>query len=68
MVLTKHRTVIGENVFVGSDCQLVAPVTIGNNATIGAGTTVTNDVEADTLAISRTKQKSIQGWKRPTKK
>lgn len=64
----KHRTVIGENVFVGSDCQLVAPVTIGNNATIGAGTTVTNDVEADTLAISRTKQKSIQGWKRPTKK
>jgi bifunctional UDP-N-acetylglucosamine pyrophosphorylase/glucosamine-1-phosphate N-acetyltransferase len=64
----KHRTVIGENVFVGSDCQLVAPVTIGNNATIGAGTTVTIDVDADTLAISRTKQKSIQGWKRPTKK
>jgi bifunctional UDP-N-acetylglucosamine pyrophosphorylase/glucosamine-1-phosphate N-acetyltransferase len=64
----KHRTVIGENVFVGSDCQLVAPVTIGNNATIGAGTTVTTDVEADTLSISRTKQKSVQGWKRPTKK
>ena len=64
----KHRTVIGENVFVGSDCQLVAPVTIGDNATIGAGSTVTVDVEADVLALSRSKQRSIQGWKRPTKK
>ncbi|MBT5032501.1 MAG: bifunctional UDP-N-acetylglucosamine diphosphorylase/glucosamine-1-phosphate N-acetyltransferase GlmU [Proteobacteria bacterium] len=64
----KHRTVIGENVFVGSDCQLVAPVTIADNATIGAGTTVTNDVEADVLIISRVKQRSVRGWKRPTKK
>ena len=64
----KHRTVIGENVFVGSDCQLVAPITIADNATIGAGTTVTSDVEADMLIISRVKQRSVQGWKRPTKK
>ena len=64
----KHRTVIGENVFVGSDCQLVAPVTIGDNATIGAGSTVTSDVEAGTLAISRSRQRAISGWQRPSKK
>jgi bifunctional UDP-N-acetylglucosamine pyrophosphorylase / glucosamine-1-phosphate N-acetyltransferase len=63
----KHQTVIKDNVFVGSDTQLVAPVTIGENVTIAAGTTVTKDVEPDALVISRTKQKSIEGWKRPVK-
>ena len=64
----KHHTSIGENVFVGSDCQLVAPVTIEDGATIGAGSTITNDVSANMLAISRGKQREINGWQRPTKK
>jgi bifunctional UDP-N-acetylglucosamine pyrophosphorylase / glucosamine-1-phosphate N-acetyltransferase len=63
----KHQTIIEDNVFVGSDTQLVAPVTIGKNVTIAAGTTVTKNVEQDALVISRTKQKSIEGWKRPVK-
>ena len=66
--VNKHLTVIKDNVFVGSDCQLVAPVTVGEGATLGAGTTVTRDVEADTLTISRVKQQSIKGWKRPQKR
>lgn len=63
----KHQTIIEDNVFVGSDTQLIAPVTIGAGATIGAGTTVTKDAPADSLSLSRTKQKSIPGWKRPKK-
>lgn len=63
----KHQTVIGDNVFIGSATQLVAPVKIGNNATIGAGTTITSDVASNDLAITRVKQKSIVGWKRPIK-
>lgn len=63
----KHKTVIGDDVFIGSDTQLVAPVTIGRGATVGAGTTVTDDVGADELVISRVKQKTISGWKRPRK-
>jgi len=63
----KHQTVIEDNVFVGSATQLVAPVKIGKNATIGAGSTITTDVAADDLAITRVKQKSILGWKRPVK-
>ena len=63
----KHQTTIGDNVFVGSATQLVAPVKIGKNATIGAGSTITSDVSESELAITRVKQKSIQGWKRPTK-
>lgn len=63
----KHQTVIGNNVFVGSDCQLVAPVTIGDDATIGAGSTITTDVESGKLAISRGRQRQISGWQRPTK-
>ena len=63
----KHQTVIGENVFVGSDSQLVAPVNIADGATIGAGSTITNDVGNKQLAISRVKQKQIDGWQRPTK-
>lgn len=64
----KHQTIIEDNVFVGSATQLVAPVKIGKNATIGAGSTITLDVAADDLAITRVKQKSITGWKRPEKK
>ncbi len=63
----KHQTVIADNVFVGSATQLVAPVKIGKNATIGAGSTITTDVAEDELAITRVKQKSIKGWKRPAK-
>jgi bifunctional UDP-N-acetylglucosamine pyrophosphorylase/glucosamine-1-phosphate N-acetyltransferase len=58
----KHRTVIGDNVFVGSDVQLVAPVKVGNNSLIAAGTTVTMDVPADSLAIARTAQVNKVGW------
>ena len=63
----KHQTTIEDNVFIGSATQLVAPVKIGKNATVGAGSTITVDVVADELAITRVKQKSITGWKRPTK-
>ena len=63
----KHQTTIGDNVFVGSATQLIAPVKIGKNATIGAGSTITTDVAEDELAITRVKQKSITGWKRPVK-
>lgn len=64
----KFKTVIGNNVFVGSDAQLVAPVTIEDGATIGAGTTVTKDVSCDELVISRVPQRHIQHWQRPVKK
>jgi len=64
----KYQTKIGNDVFVGSDCQLVAPVTIGNGATTAAGTTVVNDVPEDALAVARTKQRNLNNWKRPTKK
>ena len=64
----KHQTVIGNDVFVGSDCQLVAPVQIEDGATIGAGSTVTNNVGPQQLAISRAKQRVIEHWQRPTKK
>ncbi len=58
----KYRTVIGERAFIGSDTQLVAPVTVGDDAFVGAGSTVTEDVESGHLALSRTRQKSIGGW------
>jgi len=58
----KHKTVIGNGVFVGSDVQLVAPVTVGANALIAAGTTVTQDVPPDSLAIARTPQVNKDGW------
>ncbi len=63
----KHKTIIGDDVFVGSDTQLVAPVTIANGVTIGAGTTVTKNVGENQLTISRAKQVSIEGWQRPRK-
>lgn len=64
----KHRTIIGNGAFIGSDTQLIAPVSVGENATIGAGSTITNDVEAGELTLSRAAQKTIRGWKRPVKK
>jgi len=64
----KHQTVIGDDVFVGSDCQLVAPVSIANGATIGAGSTITRNAPAGELTLSRSKQMSIKNWQRPKKK
>ncbi|MGH8428210.1 MAG: bifunctional UDP-N-acetylglucosamine diphosphorylase/glucosamine-1-phosphate N-acetyltransferase GlmU [Gammaproteobacteria bacterium] len=64
----KHKTVIGDDAFIGSDCPLVAPVEIGAGATIGAGSTITEDVPADTLTIARAPQTIVKGWKRPKKK
>ncbi|MDH4237630.1 MAG: UDP-N-acetylglucosamine diphosphorylase/glucosamine-1-phosphate N-acetyltransferase, partial [Nitrospira sp.] len=58
----KHRTTIGDNVFLGSDTQLVAPVTVGDGAVIAAGTTVTADVPADALAIARIQQINRADW------
>jgi bifunctional UDP-N-acetylglucosamine pyrophosphorylase/glucosamine-1-phosphate N-acetyltransferase len=59
--------VIEDDVFIGSDTQLVAPVTVGRGATLGAGTTLTRDAPPDQLTVSRAKQVSIPGWKRPIK-
>ncbi|MCX7627279.1 MAG: bifunctional UDP-N-acetylglucosamine diphosphorylase/glucosamine-1-phosphate N-acetyltransferase GlmU [Methylophilaceae bacterium] len=64
----KHRTVIEDYAFIGSDTQLVAPVTVGEGATIGAGSTITRDAPAGELTLSRCKQLTILGWKRPRKK
>jgi bifunctional UDP-N-acetylglucosamine pyrophosphorylase/glucosamine-1-phosphate N-acetyltransferase len=58
----KHPTVIGDRVFVGSNVELVAPVTVGNQSSIAAGTTVTKDVPEGALAVSRVKQRNIRGW------
>jgi bifunctional UDP-N-acetylglucosamine pyrophosphorylase/glucosamine-1-phosphate N-acetyltransferase len=63
----KHRTVIEDDVFIGSDTQLVAPIRVGRGATLGAGTTLTKDAPPGELTISRAKQVSIPGWKRPVK-
>lgn len=63
----KFLTVIEDGAFIGSDTQLVAPVTVGRNATIGAGSTITRDAPADALTLSRVKQLTRDGWKRPTK-
>ena len=64
----KHRTVIGDDVHVGSNCVLVAPITIGAGATIGGGSTVTKAAPAGELTLVRAKQVTIEGWKRPVKK
>ena len=64
----KHRTIIEDDVFIGSDTQLVAPVTVKRGATLGAGTTLTKDAPEGALTLSRAKQITIQGWKRPVKK
>jgi bifunctional UDP-N-acetylglucosamine pyrophosphorylase/glucosamine-1-phosphate N-acetyltransferase len=64
----KYRTVVEDDAFIGSDTQLVAPVTVGRGATLGAGTTLTKDAPPGSLTISRVRQTSISGWKRPVKK
>jgi bifunctional UDP-N-acetylglucosamine pyrophosphorylase/glucosamine-1-phosphate N-acetyltransferase len=63
----KHVTVIEDDAFIGSDTQLVAPVTVGRGATLGAGTTLVRDAPAGQLTVSRARQTSIPGWKRPVK-
>ena len=63
----KFKTIIEDDVFVGSDTQLIAPVKVGKGATIAAGTTVTNNVNDNELVVSRVRQKQLSGWKRPTK-
>ena len=63
----KHRTVIEDDVFIGSDTQLVAPVRVGRGATLGAGTTLTEDAPPGELTISRARQMTIPNWKRPVK-
>lgn len=63
----KHRTIIEDDVFIGSDTQLVAPVRVGKGATLGAGTTLTKDAPASTLTVSRARQMAIAGWQRPVK-
>jgi bifunctional UDP-N-acetylglucosamine pyrophosphorylase/glucosamine-1-phosphate N-acetyltransferase len=60
--INKHKTIIGNRVFVGSDVQFVAPVNIGDDALIAAGSTITKDVENDSLGITRAEQKNIVGW------
>ncbi len=64
----KHRTVIGDDASIGSNCVLVAPVTIGRGATIGGGSTIAKEAPAETLTVSRARQMSLPGWKRPVKK
>ena len=66
--VNKFQTIIEDDAFIGSDTQLVAPVKVGQGATLGAGTTLTKDAPARQLTISRTAQKTIVGWVRPTKK
>ena len=66
--VNKFQTVIEDDVFIGSDTQLIAPVKITSGSTIGAGSTITMDTLPEKLTLSRSKQRSIPGWKRPTKK
>jgi len=63
----KFRTIIEDDVFIGSDTQLVAPVRVGRGATLGAGTTLSKDAPPEQLTVSRAKQVSVAGWKRPVK-
>lgn len=65
--VNKHKTNIGDDVFIGSGTELVAPVTIGAGATIGAGTTVSKNAPAGQLTVSRSRQTTVSGWKRPTR-
>lgn len=66
--VNKFKTIIGDQVFVGSDSQLVAPVNIAKGSTIGAGSTITRDTPEDQLTLSRSKQMSVSTWRRPIKK
>lgn len=64
----KHKTLIGEDVFIGSNNSLIAPVSIGNGSNTAAGSTITQDVDKSQLAVARARQRNIDGWKRPVKK
>ncbi len=66
--VNKFTTEMGDHAFIGSNSSLVAPVRIGKNATTGAGSTITTDVEDNSLSVGRGKQRNITGWNRPTKK
>ncbi len=66
--MNKHQTIIEDGAFIGSDTQLVAPVTIGKNATIGAGSTIRKSAPAEELTLTESKQKTVYGWVRPKKK
>ncbi|WP_338519210.1 bifunctional UDP-N-acetylglucosamine diphosphorylase/glucosamine-1-phosphate N-acetyltransferase GlmU [Alteromonas gracilis] len=66
--VNKSKTVIGENAFIGSNSSLVAPVSVGDGATVGAGSVITSAVEDNALAVARGKQRNIANWPRPTKK
>ena len=63
----KHRTTLGEGVFVGSNSTLVAPLVIESGGFVAAGSTVTDDVKADQLAVARGRQRNVDGWQRPKK-
>ncbi|MFV0371792.1 MAG: bifunctional UDP-N-acetylglucosamine diphosphorylase/glucosamine-1-phosphate N-acetyltransferase GlmU [Azonexus sp.] len=65
--VNKHKTVIEDDVFIGSDTQLVAPVTVGRGATLGAGTTLTKNAPANALTVSRARQLTLEGWQKPQK-
>ncbi len=65
--VNKHRTVIGDGAFIGSNTSLVAPVTVGPGATIGAGSVITKEAPADALSVARAEQQTVAGWKRPKK-
>lgn len=66
--INKHKTTIGDHAFIGSNTELVAPVTIGEHATIGAGSTITRDAPANQLTLCRGQQRTIANWQRPKKK
>ena len=66
--VNKHQTIIEDDVFIGTDTQLVAPVIIKKGATIGAGSTIVEDTPENMLTLSRASQKSISNWQRPKKK
>jgi bifunctional UDP-N-acetylglucosamine pyrophosphorylase/glucosamine-1-phosphate N-acetyltransferase len=66
--VAKHRTEIGDGAFIGSGTMLVAPVTVGEDATIGAGSTITRSAPPGKLTLERSRQQTLDGWKRPAKK
>ena len=63
--INKHQTTFGDNVFVGSNSTLVAPIEIGDGGFVGAGSTVTRDIPPNSLGVARGKQRNIDGWKTP---